>query len=202
LSNSLSEINAELCSSEAMLKSIESDIPAELQNVSSVTNLIGKKEDEIKQLETAVEKARKEFEFYNEQYIISKAALQKQIDTEIEMVKKVESVKSTFSAEIQENGLTDLDHFIAVLNRKAALQDNKQKLQNFYIKLHTAEERFQRAKDKCEGYAAADISLIENVCKDLQAKVDSLTNQIASLRQKHEYLYNKKESVIKLFSIL
>lgn len=198
LSNSLSEINAELLSSETMLKSLEADVPSEYQNVSSITNLISKKEDEIKQLETAVEKARKEFEFYNEQYIMSRTALQKQIDTEAEMVRKVESVKSIFSSKIQENGLTDLDHFIAVLNRKATLQDNKQKLQNFNMKLHTADERLQRANEKCKGYSSADSSSIENLCKDLQAKIDSLTNQIASLKQKREYFYNKKESVIKI----
>lgn len=200
LQNKLLTINADLKSFETALLNMETEIPAEFHGLQSISIKINEKELMIKELDISIDKARKTFNSFNEQFISSNTMLEQISENEAELAVKVNKSKNDLLKKLDENGFSDLDQFKALINKKLSLNDQKNDIQNYFMSLHSAEERLQRAILKCEGQTIADDTALEKLYSDLQFRIDLLTKQIAALNQKQQVLLSKKLAIQKLSS--
>jgi exonuclease SbcC len=200
LTNELTSANADLHSWEVTVRNLEAEIPVEFHEVQSIAKEIKEKEKVIRDLDTALETARKDFDLCNEQYITINATLGKLLETEIDLAAKAASVKNDFLAKINAEGFLDLEHFLNCLSRSDSLTSEKQKIEDYQLSLHTSEERWHRAKAQCEGKTISDLATHEEACRSVQSKIDLLTKKIAFYSQNHNNLLSKKNTILKITS--
>lgn len=198
IQNNLLIINVDLKSSETARKDIEAEIPPEFHALQSISIKIDEKELMIKELDISINKARKTFENCNEQFISSNTALQQISENEAELAMKANRSKNDLLKKLNENGFSDIDQFKALIQCKSSFSDQKNEIQNYYMSLHSAEERLQRATMKCEGQKIEDATVLEKSHTELQLRIDSLTKQISALNQKQQLLKSKKIAIQKL----
>lgn len=198
LINDLTGANADLRSQEVTVRNLETEIPVEFHQVQSVAKLINEKEQTIRDLDAALETARKNFDFCNEKYITNNTNLEKLIETENELATKAASVKSDFLVKLPAEGFSDLEHFLDCLSRINSLTHEKQKLNEYNLSSHASEERWIRAKAMCDGQIMSDLTAYEETCRSVQEKIDLLSKQIASHSQNHENLLSKKTAILKI----
>lgn len=196
----LTSANADLRSQEVTVRNLETEIPVEFHKVQSIAKLIQEKEQTIRDLDSILETARKNFDLFNEQYITINASLEKQVETEKELAVKAASLKKDFLAKTSSEGFSDLEHFLDCLSRTSSLADEKQMLNEYHLSLHASEERWLRAKAMCDGQSINDLVVYEETSRNVQGKIDLLTKQIASHSQNHDNLQSKKTEIQKITS--
>jgi exonuclease SbcC len=200
LINDLTAANADLRSQEVTVRNLETEIPMEFHKVQSVAILINEKEQTLRDLDTALESARKNFDLYNEKYITINTNLDKLIETGKDLATKAASAKSDFLAKIPAEGFSDLEHFLDCLSKTNSLTSEKQKLNEYNLSMHASEERLMRAKAMCDGQKLCDLTIYEESCRSMQDKIDLLSKQIASHSQNLENLLSKKTAILKITS--
>ena len=200
LNNDVTSANADLRSQEVAVSNLLAEIPVKYHEVHSIVNAIEVKEKAIRNLDTALETARKNFDLSNEQHIKIDATLSKLHETEKDLAAKATSVKNEFLVKISAEGFFGLEHFSNCLSKTNSITAEKQKLSEYNLSLHAAEERYQRAKIHCEGQTKRDLAIHEEDCRTIQSKIDLLTKQIASLSQNHDNLLSKKIAILKISS--
>jgi exonuclease SbcC len=200
LINDVTSANADLRSQEVAVSNLLAEIPVKYHEVHSVAKTIEEKEKAIRDLDTALETARKNFDLYNEQNITVNATLSKLRETEKDFEAKATSAKNEFLVKISADGFFDLEHFLNCLSKTNSLAAEKQKLNEYHLSLHASEERCQRAKTHCDGQTTRDLAIHEEECRNVQSKIDLLTKQIASHSQNHDNLLSKKSAILKISS--
>jgi len=195
-SDDFTAATAEFSSVQATLKTFENDIPDEFRSLTILTSAIKGKEKAIIDLDTKIENARKNHNTLNEQKISLAAELNELRSSFSELSIKYTNASETFTKNIAADGFTDKHHYDQCLLKSQSISSEKNKIHTFQLSLHAAEERFKRAAAECRGLAVTDTGEYDESCRVIQTRIETLTNSIAALRQKHDMLKGKLTDIV------
>ncbi|SDL10369.1 exonuclease SbcC [Clostridium cochlearium] len=168
------DLFAKVKSEENSILEIEREIPEEIRSVTSLDREIKNLEDTLLKLNQSLERARKEYETINNEYISLKTSKKGKLENLQEMLKEIEKNKENMDKKIKNCGFKDYNHYLSMKLSEDELKNLDEDIQNYNQNVKTVKFNLDKAIKNSKDLEFRD----ENLIKQRLEKVEEEKSQL------------------------
>ncbi len=196
--SNLDKLNIEQIQLQTKIKSIEDTIPFEYRAVSNIDTLRKEKELQLANIERAYQEALKNNQTVHEQELRINAELDQNLKMYSELNTTLQLHEEEFNTILLQNGFRNRDDFVACMKQSDVLDNVKKQITDFKIQFAYTEQRVASALKACSNLTPSNLNDLELQRKSLSDKIESISQQTASLEQRINTLAKKRIEITRL----
>ncbi|RXI50995.1 SMC family ATPase [Clostridium tetani] len=181
---------AKVKSEESSILAIEKEIPEKFRSVPELNKKIKNIENKLLELNQLLEKARKEYEVINNEYISLKTNKKSKLENLQELLKEIEKNKDNMNKKIIECGLKDYNNYLAVKLSEDQLKSLDEDIQDYNQNIKIIKFNLNRAINNSKDLEFIDLDII----KEKLEKVNQEKNQ---LNREYNIVFSRLDNNIK-----
>lgn len=181
---------AKVKSEESSILAIEKEIPEKFRSVPELNKKIKNIENKLLELNQLLEKARKEYEVINNEYISLKTNKKSKLENLQELLKEIEKNKDNMNKKIIECGLKDYNNYLAVKLSENELKSLDEDIQDYNQNIKIIKFNLNRAINNSKDLEFIDLDII----KEKLEKVNQEKNQ---LNREYNIVFSRLDNNIK-----
>ncbi|KHO40034.1 AAA family ATPase [Clostridium tetani] len=181
---------AKVKSEESSILAIEKEIPEKFRSVPELNKKIKNIENKLLELNQLLEKARKEYEVTNNEYISLKTNKKSKLENLQELLKEIEKNKDNMNKKIIECGLKDYNNYLAVRVSEDQLKSLDEDIQDYNQNIKIIKFNLNRAINNSKDLEFIDLDII----KEKLGKVKQEKNQ---LNREYNIVFSRLDNNIK-----
>ncbi|RXI42081.1 SMC family ATPase [Clostridium tetani] len=181
---------AKVKSEESSILAIEKEIPEKFRSVPELNKKIKNIENKLLELNQLLEKARKEYEVTNNEYISLKTNKKSKLENLQELLKEIEKNKDNMNKKIIECGLKDYNNYLLMKLSEDQLKNLDEDIQDYNQNIKTIKFNLNRAINNSKDLEFIDVDII----KEKLEKVKQEKNQ---LNREYNIVFSRLDNNIK-----
>ncbi|RYU98687.1 SMC family ATPase [Clostridium tetani] len=190
LNEEYKESFAKVKSEESSILAIEKEIPEKFRSVPELNKKIKNIENKLLELNQLLEKARKEYEVINNEYISLKTNKKSKLENLQELLKEIEKNKDNMNKKIIKCGLKDYNNYLAVKLSEDQLKSLDEDIQDYNQNIKIIKFNLNRAINNSKDLEFIDLDII----KEKLEKVNQEKNQ---LNREYNIVFSRLDNNIK-----
>ncbi|RXM75444.1 AAA family ATPase [Clostridium tetani] len=190
LNEEYKESFAKVKSEESSILAIEKEIPEKFRSVPELNKKIKNIVNKLLELNQLLEKARKEYEVINNEYISLKTNKKSKLENLQELLKEIEKNKDNMNKKIIKCGLKDYNNYLAVKLSEDQLKSLDEDIQDYNQNIKIIKFNLNRAINNSKDLEFIDLDII----KEKLEKVNQEKNQ---LNREYNIVFSRLDNNIK-----
>lgn len=181
------DIFAKVKSEENSILDIEKEIPEEIRSLIALNMKIKKLENILLELNKSLEKARKEYEAYNNEYISLKTNKKSKLENLQEILREIEKDEEKMNKKIIDCGFKDYNHYLSMKLSEKQLQNLDEDIQNYNQNVKTIKFNLDRAIKNSEDLKLGDMDFIKE-------KLEKVKQEKSQLSEEYNRLFSRLDN--------
>ena len=193
----LEKINEEYKDSFAKVKieeksilDTEKEIPEEIRSIVALDKKIKYLEYILLKLNQSLEKARREYENTNNEYIFLKTNKKNKLESLEELIKDIEKNKENLNKKIIDCGFRDYNNYLSIKLSEEKLKNLDEDIQNYNQDFKTVKFNLDRAITECENLEFKNADIIKE-------KLKLVKEEKIKLNQEYNIIFSRLDNNIK-----